>query len=260
MKMQKLLISSLVASSLFLVGCGDDKSPSEIAFEQKKELMAMEQAHIRELARIETQKVAAANQVSDTYNIENEYEQAPSQSSYSAPQETQSYTGSEATQSQAYQESAPVEQGTEVSQPAAKSEDSGFGAGSMLLAAAGGALAGYAASEMLSNGMQEFTDSDGNTKYYDKKTGKEVSKSQYETAKKTSKVTKIKDAAKTAGTKTKELAKKGVDKTKQTYNNVKASPRVQKAVTSTKYQAKKVKVLTKKAVKKAKRKASRKRR
>lgn len=294
MKFSKIAIATLVAS-VVLVGCGEDKTPDQVKFEQEKEMLAMKLAHEREMARIETSKVKAEHPESHTYVTENHnsYPESDVDTSYQPTYESsdmyehQEQSSQVAPQtSQTYSAAAP-EQGASVPQQAAQSEDSGFGAGSMLLAAAGGALAGYAVGEMLDNGMRSYQDDNGNTHYTDKN-GKPVSKAVYEEKRKTSKVTKFKEKVKAGATKTKELAKKGVDKTKQTYNNVKsnekvqnavsktkavaksgaekakttygnvkakAAPKVQSAVKATKYQARKAKVVAKKAARKTQRAA-----
>lgn len=268
MKFNKIVIATLVASSVFLVGCGDDKTPEQIQFEQQVKLKSMDQAHQREMARIESSKIEAENPASHTY-VDNSTSQdggyddqdqtggnyEPHQEDSSVPQASQETNGSTA------------QQGTSVPQQNEATQDSGFGAGSMLLAAAGGALAGYAANEMLSNGMKSYQDDNGNTKYTDKD-GRPVTQAQYEEKKKTSKVTKLKEKAKAGVDKTKQLsktgydktktvAKAGVDKTKQTYNNVKASPRTQQIKRNVQYNARKAQVLTKKQYRQAKRVATR---
>lgn len=283
MKFSKIAIATLVAS-VVLVGCGEDKTPDQVKFEQEKEMLAMKLAHEREMARIETSKVKAEHPESHTYVTENHnsYPESDVDTSYNPTNESsdmyehQDHSSQVAPQtSQTYSETAP-EQGASVPQQAAQSEDSGFGAGSMLLAAGAGLAAGYLAGEMLDNGMRSYQDDNGNTHYTDKN-GKPVSKAVYEEKRKTSKVTKFKEKVKAGADKTKELAKKGVDKTKQTYNNVKSNEKVQNAVSKTKavaksgaekakttyskvkpkvqYQARKAKVIAKKQARKVQRAA-----
>ncbi len=57
--------------------------------------------------------------------------------------------------------------------------DDGYSGGEVLAGMAVGALAGYAASKMLSNGMKEVTDSKGKT-YYQDKNGSPISKQSYD--------------------------------------------------------------------------------
>ncbi|EHM6953352.1 hypothetical protein KGV31_002151 [Vibrio parahaemolyticus] len=218
---------SIIAITLttLLAGCGE---PSE--YEQQKELMLLKQNHELLMEREKAKQIAAEKQVSNTY-IENEYETEYNGGYNNAiPNEIQDTAYSSSSDHSASNVS---------------SNESGFSGGEMLLAAGAGALAGYAASEMLSNGMQQVTDSNGNVRYIDTKTKKEVSKEQYETAKKTSKVTTLKE-------KSKELANKAKDKTKAVVE--KAKPKAKALKEKAQYQARKAKVLTKKAAKKAKRK------
>ncbi|MGF1787111.1 hypothetical protein L4D00_15050 [Photobacterium swingsii] len=220
----KTTVIATMITSILLVGCGDDKTAEQIKFEQDVKLLSMQQAHQRELARIEASKVAAEHQVSNTY-IENEYEQG------------QQY------------EQGSTQQSTNQEQPTQSQDDSGNGIGSMLLAGAAGMAAGYMVGEMLDNGMRSYQDDHGNTHYTDKN-GKPVSKYDYEQKRKTSKVTQFKEKAKVAGAKV-------VDKTKSTVSKIKSNEKVQSAVSQTKYQVRKSKVLGKKAIKKAKKKFKR---
>lgn len=240
--MKKLIIALVTAS--FLVGCGDDK------FDQEKEMLAMKLAHEREMARIEVSKTQAANQPENVYNIEHEYEMPESNSNYS-------------------DSTSSVSQGTMPSAPstpsASTSTESGYSGTDMILAAGAGALAGYAVSEMLDNGMKSYKDESGKTHYVDSKTGKPVTKEAYENAKKTSNVTKFKESAKNFGNKAKETGKKQLDKAKTKVNDFKQSERGQKISQKAssmkqkaKYQARKAKVIAKKQAKKAKRKLKKK--
>lgn len=189
--MKKLILVSVIASSVFLVGCGEDKTPEQIKYEQEKEMLAMKMAHEREMARIDAKKISAANPVSHTY-VENEYDQRNiQQDTYQQDvyQQEQRYgqesqvrnSGYEAGQPAQGGYSQPVDQGA---QPQAQSQtDEGFGVGSMALAALGGAAAGYFAGEMLNNGMKSYKDDQGNTHYTDKD-GRPVSRAQYDDYKK----------------------------------------------------------------------------
>lgn len=182
--MKKIILASVIASSVFLVGCGEDKTPDQVKYEQEKEMLAMKLAHEREMARIDAKKIGAANPANHTY-VENEYdqrsyqqdnyqqEQSYGQANESHPQSSQNY----ADQGTAVASSGQVQQ---QAQPAA---DEGYGMGSMALAALGGAAAGYFAGEMLNNGMKSYKDDRGNTHYADRD-GRPVSRAQYDDYKK----------------------------------------------------------------------------
>lgn len=187
--MKKIAIVGLLAASVFMVGCGEEKTADQIQHERQKEIMAMKMAHEREMARIEAKKIAAANPVSHTY-VENEYDHRSYQQENSygtgatqmgtSQQEAYqpTYSGTQTASSYDYQPSAPA-----APQPAAQPTDEGFGVGSMALAALGGAAAGYLAGEMLNNGYKSYKDDRGNVHYTDKD-GRPVSKQQYEDYKK----------------------------------------------------------------------------
>ena len=233
--MQKTIVALTI--SAFLVGCGSEKTEQEVLFEQKKEMLLIEQSHQRELARIEARKIEAANPASHTY-VENETE----------------YNGgyNNAIQDDYYSEAAPdYDRNIERSEQASTTptstatQDSGFSGGEMLLAGAAGLAGGYLMGEMLSNGMKSYQDESGKTHYVDSKTGKAVSQADYEKARKTSKVTKFKEKAKDLGSKAKTKAKSIKDK---------AKPKLTKIKEKAKYQARKGKVLAKKQAKKIQRK------
>lgn len=299
MKLNKLVLAATVASSIFLVGCGDDKTEAEINFDQQVKLKAMDQAHEREMERIAARKLEAANPESHTY-IENDYEQDQQQYNGTSSSETfgkEEYQGEQSDSSemgsysngggnystdggssQNYSEqNQSSTMSTQTQSTPTTEADSGFGVGSMVLAAAGGAAAGYFAGELLNNGMKSYKDESGATHYTDKD-GRPVSKTAYEDHKKKNPKTtafkekasslksktkagatkawdKTKEVSKKGLDKSKELGKKGIDKTKKTYNNVKANPKVKNFADKAKYQGRKTKVLSKKAAKKVVRKA-----
>lgn len=249
--MKKYLLIGLM--SLGLIGCGDEPTPEQVKHKQAMEVLRAQQAHEREMARIKAQQIQAANPISHTY-VENEYETIQDSSggsnSYAEPEYDYSYEASEPTySSSAYSvKSAPTTQ---------TSMESGYSGTDMLLAAGGAMAAGYAVSQLLDNGMRSYQDDKGVTHYADKN-GKPVSKATYEEAKKTSKVTQVKEKLKATGTKAKELGKQGLDKTKQKYQDVKNSPKTKQLKDKATYQAKKAKVMVKKAVHKVKQKAKKK--
>lgn len=184
--MKKFAIVSLLASSIFLVGCGEDKTPDQVQYERQKEMLAMKQAHEREMARIDAKKIGAANPTSHTY-VENEYDQRSYQEENSYGQANQTYATQERSNSGVnYADSGYSSSGTGQGQQipqAQPSGDEGFGAGSMALAALGGAAAGYLAGEMLNNGMKSYKGDDGRTHYTDKN-GRPVSQADYDNYKK----------------------------------------------------------------------------
>jgi hypothetical protein len=222
--MNKLLIA--VLGSLVLVGCGE-KSELELKLE-----------HERAMAQIEVQKIKAANQVSDTYNVEYEYE--IDDRGYSEPivydETPRSSMDVSTLHSQA--PSVPVEQG--------------YSGGEMLAGVAAGALAGYAANEMLNNGMKTYTDNKGNTVYVDKN-GKQISKEQYNAYKKKNpkatklreKVSNAKDKAKVLGTKAKDKVKAGYQKAKDSKTGRKVQAAAKKTQRKVKQKANKYKAKAK---------------
>lgn len=232
--MKKLILASVIASSVFLVGCGEDKTPDQIKYEQEKEMLAMKLAHEREMARIDAKKISAANPVSHTY-VENEYDQRNiQQDTYQQDvyQQEQRYGQADQSHSQPIQNYA--DQGTAVAasgqvpqQQAQQPVDEGFGMGSMALAALGGAAAGYFAGEMLNNGMKSYKDDQGNTHYTDKD-GRPVSRAQYDDYKKKNpKTTAFKQKASDLKAKTVAGATAVKGKVVDTKNNVMNSDRMQ---------------------------------
>lgn len=187
--MKKISIVGLLAASVFMVGCGEEKTADQIQYERQKEMRAMEMAHQREMARIEAKKIEAANPVAHTY-VENEYDQRSYQQENSygtgatqmgtSQQEAYqpTYSGTQTASNYDYQQPAAAAQ-----QPATQPTDEGYGTGAMVLSALGGAAAGYLAGEMLNNGYKSYKDDRGNTHYTDKD-GRPVSKAQYEDYKK----------------------------------------------------------------------------
>lgn len=229
--MKKFFITVVASVSiLVMTGCGEDKTPDQIAFQQKKEIMAMEYAHQREMARIEAKKIQAANPVSHTY-VENEYDQRSyqqdnyQQDHYEQAQPQVRNSGYEAGQSAQTGYIQSVDQG---SQPQSQPQgDEGFGVGSMALAALGGAAAGYFAGEMLNNGMKSYKDDRGNTHYTDKD-GRPVSKAQYEDYKKANpKTTAFREKASDLKAKTVAGASAVKDKAVATKDKVVNSDRMQ---------------------------------
>ena len=221
----------LLIPALLLVGCGD-KSELELKLE-----------HERQMALIEVQKIKAANPSQHTY-VENEYE-------YEAP----TYSSDDSNYATEYSDVSQVSQVPQQAVQQGQTTGSGYSGTDMLLAGGTALAAGYAISQLLDNGMKSYQDDRGVTHYTDK-SGKPISKAKYDEAKKTSKVTQVKEKVKAAGSKAKDLGKKGIDKTKAKYEQVKASPKTQQLKEKAKYQARKAKVLTKKAAKKAKRKVN----
>ncbi|MGL5305952.1 MAG: hypothetical protein ACRC9Y_07250 [Aeromonas veronii] len=184
--MKKIALVGILACSVFMVGCGEDKTPDQIKYDQEKEILAMKMAHEREMARINVKGVQAQNQVSHTY-VENEYNQQDNYQQNSGYERTSSYASQQGEQysSGGYTNQAAAPQSYDVgtSQAQAQQSDEGFGVGSMALAALGGAAAGYFAGEMLNNGMKSYKDERGNTHYTDRD-GRPVSKAAYEDHKK----------------------------------------------------------------------------
>ena len=186
--MKKITIVGILACSVFLVGCGEEKTADQVQYERQKEMRQMELMHQREMARIEAKKIQAQNPVSHTY-VENEYDQRSyQQDNYQEqPQygSTQSQMGSQAqeVQPQSYASAQEYATPATASAPVQQPTDEGFGVGSMALAALGGAAAGYFAGEMLNNGYKSYKDDHGNTHYTDRD-GRPVSKTAYEDHKK----------------------------------------------------------------------------
>lgn len=143
MKLIKTTLAALITTVL-LVGC-EEKSPEEIAFEHQRELLRMQLESQEEIARLEVRKAEAENQVSHTY-IENEYEY-----------EIDGFR-------EEVEEPVPVQPSTVHS-----GDNMGYDGSDVLLAAAGGAAAGYIAREVLDNGYRRVVDSSGNEHYYDSK-------------------------------------------------------------------------------------------
>lgn len=205
----------LLATAVALAGCGD-KSELELKLE-----------HERAMAQIEVQKIKAANQVSDTYNVEYEYEiddrgYVEPEVYNSVPSPSTNISGLPSQIS-----TVPVDQG--------------FSGGDMALGVAAGALAGYAANEMLNNGMKTYTDTKGNTVYVDKN-GKQVSKEQYNAYKKKHpKTTKLREKVSNAKVKAKELGTKAKAKTKEKYQQAKNSKAGRKTQAAYKKAKRKVK-------------------
>lgn len=214
--MKKCLVIVIITSAMF--GCsGEDKTE----YEMKKELMQMEMQHQREMARIQTS------------NAEYDYGQyspdTPATNNHNAPPQQQYQSQPVA---DTYQESNPVYGEQQV--------DEGYGIGSMVLATGAGMLAGYAANEMLSNGMKSYVDDQGRTQYTDK-SGKPVTKQQYsDYRKKNPTVTKLQDANAKAKQKVGETAvktKEVVKKTATKVNNSKAMQKTKAAASNLKQKA-----------------------
>jgi len=210
--MKKTLLA--VLTTMLLSGCGEAPSQEEAAFKQQKEMLLIQQAHQREMARIEAQKIEAANQVSHTY-VENEYESDISPeydriAEYGQPSHYQETDVEYSTDSYSdYQQPVPDNVGT-YSANNASVESSGFSGGDMALAVAGAAVAGYAVNELLDSGHRSGVGSDGVTRYYDGK-GTEITKSQYNDYK----------AKHPVKSKARELTNKGRDKAAQAGTAVK---------------------------------------
>ena len=226
--MKKVIMASVIASSVFLVGCGEDKTPDQIKFEQEKEMLAMKMAHEREMARIDAKKISAANPVSHTY-VENEYDQR----SYQQDNYQQEQTYGQANQSHPQPSQNYTDQGTavassgQVQQQAQPAAEEGYGTGAMVLSALGGAAAGYLAGEMLNNGMKSYKDDHGNTHYTDRD-GRPVSRSQYEDYKKANpKTTAFKEKASNLKAKTVAGAAAVKDKAVATKDRVMQSDKMQ---------------------------------
>lgn len=203
-QMKKLLI--VLATVVALAGCGD-KSELELKLE-----------HERAMAQIEVQKIKAANQVADTYYIENEYE-------YEVNEDGQRYSSSPSQasidSSETYSHETPVQ--------SVQQTTSGFSGGEMAVGMLAGAAAGYMASEMLNNGMKSYTDEKGNTHYTDKN-GKPVSKQAYEDHKKKNpKTTKLREKVSVAKDKAKSIGSSVKQKAKDKYNKAKNSKPVRNA-------------------------------
>lgn len=221
--MKKIALVGLIACSVFVVGCGGDKTPEQVAFEQKKELMAMENAHKREMARIASksgrnfqQEPSYQQDYQQDYQQEQDYGSSQSQMG-SQPQEVRS-------QNYGVQEQPHAAQVQQQS-------DEGFGVGSMALAALGGAAAGYLAGEMLNNGMKSYKDDHGNTHYTDKD-GRPVSRTAYEDHKKKNpKTTAFKEKASDLKAKTVAGATAVKDKAVATKDKVVNSDRMQQMKT-----------------------------
>lgn len=227
--MKKIILAGVIASSVFLVGCGEEKSADQIKYEREKEMLVMKLAHEREMARIDAKKIRAANPESNTY-VENEYDQRSyQQDTYQQGQDygqtDQSY--SQQGQNYADQGTATATSGQVTPQQAQQSTDEGFGVGSMAIAALGGAAAGYFAGEMLNNGMKSYKDDQGNTHYTDKD-GRPVSRAQYDDYKKKNpKTTAFKQKASDLKAKTVAGATAVKGKVVDTKNNVMNSDRMQ---------------------------------
>lgn len=213
--MKKIALVGILACSVFIVGCGDDKTPEQVAFEQKKELMAMENAHQREMARI-------ASKSGRNFQQEPSHQQDYQQEQYYGS--TQSQMGAQSQEVQSQQEQSHAS-------PARQQADEGYGVGSMALAALGGAAAGYLAGEMLGNGMKSYKDDRGNTHYTDKD-GRPVSRTAYdEYKKKNPKTTAFKEKASDLKAKTVAGATAVKDKAVATKDNVMNSSRMQQMKT-----------------------------
>ncbi|WP_347368008.1 hypothetical protein [Vibrio vulnificus] len=121
--MKKLIVAIVVSS--VLVGCGEDKSPEQVKFEQDRQLLILQQRHEQEMKRLEVQKVAAENGVDiDAKSYKDVKQYNGGYNDAIRPNHIPSM-----------QAQAPVEQAE---------ADSGFSGGEMLLAGAVGAAAGYA--------------------------------------------------------------------------------------------------------------------
>lgn len=144
--MKKILIVGLIGLSTFLVGCGDEpETMTQQQFELKK--LQMEQQHEIDMAKIANTPVSEPQQ----------------NASYSALPEQEQYQTT-----QGYEPSAPTEESS--------------GIGSAALGAVAGLAAGYAISEMLDDGWRSYTNSSGQTVYYDR-SGRQVNKSAYDSYK-----------------------------------------------------------------------------
>lgn len=170
----KKTITAIVITSL-LVGCGEDKTPEQIKFEQEKELLLIQQRHEREMKKLDVQKVAAEN---------GEYT------------ENTEYNGG-------YNNAIREEQVESTTTPTAQTTDSGFSGGEMLLAGAAGMAAGYALSS-----NKEVIKEKANT-VIDK------SKEKVQKIKESPKTKSIKEKAKYQARKAKVLTKKAAKKAKR---------------------------------------------
>lgn len=228
--MKKIAIVGILACSVFIVGCGEEKTTDQVQYERQKEMRAMEMAHQREMARIDAKKIEAQNPSSHTY-VENEYDQRSyQQDNYQEqPQygSTQSQMGSQAQEVQPQNYASGQDYSAAPASAPAQQTDEGFGVGSMALAALGGAAAGYLAGEMLNNGMKSYQDDRGNTHYTDRD-GRPVSKTAYEDHKKKNpKTTAFKEKASDLKAKTVAGATAVKDKAVATKDKVVNSDRMQ---------------------------------
>ena len=180
--MKKTLIAVTIAS-MVLVGCGDNKTPEQIKFEQETKLLSMKQAHEREMARIENE---GKKQNGNPYS---EQQQTQYDDSYVGEQQVQREIPIQ--RQVQVREEQPYDNYSRNQQPVAEqqqtndsgSSDGGLGWGSVALGVGAGAIAAYAATELLNNGMKSYKDDRGNTHYTDKD-GKPVTKAAYEDHKK----------------------------------------------------------------------------
>lgn len=140
--MKKLLLIGIVGLSSMLVGCSEPEQLSQQQFELKK--LQMEQQHELDMAKIANTPVNQPQQVATT-----------------------------ATPS--YQEQEQQGYGYE---PAPTTEESS-GLGSAALGAVAGLAAGYAMSELLDDGYRSYTNSNGQSVYYDRN-GRQIDRNAYD--------------------------------------------------------------------------------
>ena len=159
--MKKCLVAGLIISAMVsLAGCGEPAP--QLSAEQQFELTKL---------RIEADKekfiaLQQAEIADDKYDAEVAQYEADTPNYYEPQQQ----------QEGVYSESGSYDT---TGAPESVNTDSGINGGSLLLGAATGALAGYAAGAILNSGHTEYTDSKGNKQYVDKK-GNRLSSSQYD--------------------------------------------------------------------------------
>jgi hypothetical protein len=203
--MKKCLVAGLIISAMVsLTGCGEPAP--RLSAEQQFELTKL---------RIEAdkEKFIASQQAEiadDKYDAEVAQYEANTSDYYEPQQQREDV----------YSEDGSY---NTTSTPEPVNTDSGIDGGSLLLGAATGGLAGYAAGAILNSGHTEYTDSKGNKQYVDKK-GNRLSASQYDNWKKQNpKLAKAREVATTgqskAGTAVQTAKGKVVDTSKRVANS-----------------------------------------
>lgn len=237
---KNLIVTAMVAASLLLSGCDDaPKTKEQVAHEQKMEEMRLKMQHEERMARIQAGEGSGTMTTPVQPIIVNtpDHSYQPEQPYYEQPDQYNTNYG----QSQPVSTTAPASQYDRPQYDSGvvpdNQSDSGSSVMSTVGAVAAGALVGYAASELLDNGMRSYTSSDGRTVYVGKD-GKEISKSAYEDYRRKN---PLKSKVSDANLKSKQMINKGAAKTaevtKKGYEHGKQA--TQKAATATKSAASK---------------------